>query len=323
MPKVSVIIPNYNHARYLDRRIRSVLDQTYRDFEVIFLDDASTDESREVFRKYEDDPRIRSVFNRRNSGIPFKQWNAGVRMAAGEYVWIAESDDYCELDFLETMVGILDADPDVGIACCRSCMVDENDNVLRVWFPWHKSIRGKFLHDFVNSGRVEVARSMIYENIIPNASAAVFRKSIYERAGYADETMRVAGDMMLWISMLEMSDFAYVARTLNCFRTHSGSVRHRTHGDGRIYLEEYAVLSRILKNHSVAYIDSLRVRNRLLKDLAVFLLSRHGRKQREIKAAIYTAARAVEPWLGIRLPLFLFRRMVEHAIYLVGRLLVR
>ncbi len=79
MPKVSVVIPNYNHAPFLDQRIQSVLAQTYQDFDIIFLDDASTDESQRVFSCYEQDPRIAAHFNPVTSGTPFRQWNKGMR----------------------------------------------------------------------------------------------------------------------------------------------------------------------------------------------------------------------------------------------------
>src|SRR5260370_20691240 len=96
MPTVSVIIPNYNHARYLRQRIESVLRQTYQDFEVILLDDCSTDDSRSILSSYAGDSRVRMEFNEVNSGSTFKQWNKGVRLARVEYVWIAESDDYAD-----------------------------------------------------------------------------------------------------------------------------------------------------------------------------------------------------------------------------------
>src|SRR3984957_7238976 len=101
MPKVSVVIPSYNHARFLRRRVDSVLQQTYQDFELILLDDCSCDNSREILSAYTGDPRARMEFNAVNSGSTFKQWNKGVRLARGEYVWIAESDDYSDTRFLE------------------------------------------------------------------------------------------------------------------------------------------------------------------------------------------------------------------------------
>jgi len=111
MPKVSVIVPNYNHARYLRQRVDSVLGQTFQDFELILLDDCSTDESRSVLSSYAGNPRVRIEFNEVNSGSTFKQWNKGVRLARGEYVWIAESDDYADPQLLERLVSRLDAEP--------------------------------------------------------------------------------------------------------------------------------------------------------------------------------------------------------------------
>ena len=77
MPLVSVVIPNYNHAPYLRRRVRSVLDQTFGDFEVLILDDASTDESLRVLDEFAADPRVRIVANETNSGSTFVQWRRG------------------------------------------------------------------------------------------------------------------------------------------------------------------------------------------------------------------------------------------------------
>ena len=84
MPAVSVIVPNYNHARFLRKRIDSILNQTFQDFELILLDDCSTDESRSILSEYASDPRVRLELNEVNSGSPFKQWNKGIRIARGE-----------------------------------------------------------------------------------------------------------------------------------------------------------------------------------------------------------------------------------------------
>jgi glycosyltransferase involved in cell wall biosynthesis len=105
-PRVSVAVPNYNHARFLRQRLDTILAQTYQDFELILLDDCSTDESRTILEQYAGDPRARLEFNEVNSGSTFKQWNKGVRLAQGKYVWIAESDDYSDARFLERLVSL-------------------------------------------------------------------------------------------------------------------------------------------------------------------------------------------------------------------------
>ena len=126
-PLVSVIVPNYNHARFLDERMESILGQTYQNFEVIILDDVSTDNSREVIEKYRNDPRVSQiVYNDENSGSPFKQWNKGFRLAEGELVWIAESDDSCERMMLERLVHCFEEYPDLSYAFAHSVSVDEN-----------------------------------------------------------------------------------------------------------------------------------------------------------------------------------------------------
>src|SRR5579864_5701533 len=123
MPAVSVIVPNYNHARFLRRRIDSVLQQTFQDFELILLDDCSTDDSRSILLSYASDPRVRIEFNKANSGSTFKQWNKGARLARGKYVWIAESDDYADERLLEKLVARLDEDPSAVFCYCRSWQV--------------------------------------------------------------------------------------------------------------------------------------------------------------------------------------------------------
>src|SRR5260370_33694300 len=129
MTTVSVIVPNYNHARYLHKRIDSVLGQTYQDFELILLDDCSTDHSRDILSPYGTNPRVRIEFNEKNSGSTFKQWNKGVRMANGKYIWIAESDDYADKRLLERLVETLEGNEKMVFAFCRSWRVTEDDQL--------------------------------------------------------------------------------------------------------------------------------------------------------------------------------------------------
>ena len=91
---VSVVIPNFNHALYLKQRIESVLNQTFQNFELIILDDCSTDNSKEVIERYKNHPKIsKIVYNEENSGSVFRQWIKGIKLSTGKYIWIAESDD--------------------------------------------------------------------------------------------------------------------------------------------------------------------------------------------------------------------------------------
>ena len=101
-PLVSIIVPNFNHAAFLAQRLESIYNQTFSSFEVILLDDASTDNSIEILNLYKNHPKTAHfIINTINSGSPFKQWQKGVELAKGELIWIAESDDYAAINFLE------------------------------------------------------------------------------------------------------------------------------------------------------------------------------------------------------------------------------
>jgi hypothetical protein len=308
LPKVSVIVPNYNHGRYLKRRLQSILDQTYQDFELVYLDDASMDDSAEVFAPFAADPRVRTVLNHTNSGSPFKQWNKGVREAHGEYIWIAEADDWAEPRLLETLVNRLEAHPNVGVAYCQSLIVDENDCV-----QWNavNSVRhldpARWTEDFVNDGRDECRRALIYQCTIPNASAALFRKDVYVRAGYANETLRLAGDWMLWVKMLLLSDVAFVAEPLNAFRKHAGSVTHRTTLDGTALLERCLVLSRIVDQIEVAPETLRRVCDAVVAEWVAMLPPQSSRLPWTRHQEIYRAAHALDRGLNTRLTKLLTR----------------
>src|ERR1035438_10369906 len=166
MVKVSVVIPNYNHSRFLPRRIDSVLKQSFRDFELVLLDDCSTDDSRSILSKYADDPRVRIEFNEVNSGSPFKQWNKGVELALGEYVWIAESDDYADERLLEKLVARLDAEPKAAFAYCRSWRVSLDDRTDGFVDPWY--VGGNQQHrwtaDYCADGLLECRNHMVRWN---------------------------------------------------------------------------------------------------------------------------------------------------------------
>jgi glycosyltransferase involved in cell wall biosynthesis len=228
-PTVSVVVPNYNHAKYLPQRMESILRQTYSDFEIIILDDASSDDSLAVIQNYLSIPEVRFVPNAQNSGTTFAQWNKGVDLARGKYVWIAESDDFAEPDLLGNLVPILHKNPEVGIAYGQSRMVDQNgmevmDTLARILEPLD---RRRWNASFVASGIEECRRYLLWLNTIPNASAVVFRKQTFLAAGKADFSLKLTGDWFMWVKMLLISDLGFHASIVNSFRQHGATVRER------------------------------------------------------------------------------------------------
>jgi glycosyltransferase involved in cell wall biosynthesis len=227
MPKVSVVVPNYNHAKFLAQRIETILTQTYQDFELILLDDCSTDGSRGILMQYAGDPRVRIEFNEVNSGSGYRQWNKGVRLAQGKYVWIAESDDYADKHLLEKLVGVLDSDANIGYAYCRSWQVKDGKLNGYICFGEDR-LNPRWATNFCVDGREEFANYFAWYNPVRNASAVVFRKDVYERAGGVEESFRLSGDWKLWSLMALEGKVAYVCEPLNYQRFHGANTQMNT-----------------------------------------------------------------------------------------------
>ncbi len=226
-PPVSIIVPNYNHARFLPQRLDSILAQTFKNYELIVLDDASTDDSREVLARYAKQAPMRLVINNKNSGSPFIQWRRGAELAAGKYLWIAESDDYADPRLLEVLVSEMHRNPNVGLAYCQSFSVDERGRLLGTLEFWTRPLDSdRWNRSYVNYGRDEVARYLVQRNTIPNASAVLLRKDLLLQASNRHvEWMRVCGDWLTWSRVLIRADVAFVAEPLNYFRSHGRSMR--------------------------------------------------------------------------------------------------
>jgi glycosyltransferase involved in cell wall biosynthesis len=219
----------------LRRRIESILAQTYCDFELLVLDDASPDDSRDIARRYLADPRVRLEFNEANSGNAYLQWRKGLSLTSCKYVWIAESDDYAEPTLLERLLEKLEDNPQVGIAVCESEVVDETDKlIIRYGDIWKNNESFaeydlSFLdREVVVSGPDYCRRLMIPWNTIPNASAVVFRRAAFEAVGGPVTFMKVCGDWFTYCKILMRFDIARIPDHLNYFRDHAVNVRSRT-----------------------------------------------------------------------------------------------
>ncbi len=248
MPKVSVIIPNYNHAHWLPQRIESVLNQTITDIEVLILDDCSPDNSLEVIRSYaQKDKRVQVIENTTNSGSTFKQWNKGVSLAKGDYIWIAESDDYAELNFLETLLPYFEQDKDVVLAYAQSTIVNEEGETIISYnknYQWiYKTDR--WSENFVEEGKVMAANYLVYHNCIPNASAVLMRRDKFLEVGGADETMTLNGDWYFYAKLLMLGKVAFNAQHLNWFRKHTATQRAKGAGTYVVYDEILTIVNYI------------------------------------------------------------------------------
>ncbi len=252
MPKVSVIVPNYNHAPYLRQRIESVLNQTYQDFELILLDDCSTDISREVLSEYINHPKVsHCVLNEQNSGSTFRQWEKGVHLAKGEYIWIAESDDWAEPELLETLCGLLDNQPKVGLAYCNTAIYRDGKCIGN--FASEKKNKfslSRWDIDYCISGNKEIEEALLWDCTINNASAVLMRKKIFRTILPDLNQFRYSGDWFCYLQFAAVSDIAYSHKMLNNYREHGTNVSKNA---GYDYLVElFLIYSWLMKAKVIA-----------------------------------------------------------------------
>jgi glycosyltransferase involved in cell wall biosynthesis len=234
MPKVSVIIPSYNHAPYLVQRIDSVLNQTFQDFELVILDDCSTDNSKEIIETYRTHKKISYiVFNQENSGSPFKQWQKGIELAKGEYIWIAESDDYSDIHFLEKLIQEFE-DPSVGIVFCNSHWIDDSGEIKKSLSIYNDS--------FKISGKEEVKRKMLYNSTIQNVSSCIFKKEL--AIGHLSKitSFKSCGDWLFYILLLTSSNLSFVGEKLNYFRWYHNNVSNKASATDLWLLEQVKMI---------------------------------------------------------------------------------
>lgn len=247
-PLVSIIIPNYNHAPFLKERIDSVLNQTYRNFEVILLDDYSSDNSREIIESYRGHVKIRHIeYNESNSGSTFKQWQKGLSLAKGEWIWIAESDDVASNEFLSNAIENTSRFQNVVLYFCDSYLINENNNLIKSnFFSETKS--------FYQNGRDFLRFKLVKSNVIRNASATLI-KSIELNSAMkiiADNgEIKLIGDLLIYSKIcFDSSGFVlYHPEKLNYYRQHSNTVRASFNSSG--YLNELNAFLKTFKSYDL------------------------------------------------------------------------
>ncbi|TZF86200.1 glycosyltransferase family 2 protein (plasmid) [Pedobacter sp. BS3] len=263
---VSVIIPNYNHAQFLEKRIDSILHQTYQDFEVIILDDCSTDNSKEIISQYHNNSHVSHVvYSKTNSGSPFKQWLKGIELAKGNYIWIAESDDFCDNNFLHVATSRLDTG-NIDLFFCKSIRVDENNNLLDELEWWYHDMSGsRWTENYTNAGDSEIRTYLYKKNVIVNASAVVFQNKpdICKYLKNIQE-FKYCGDWLFWLQYLKCSkQLSYSTDTQNFFRYHQATTRGSASIDrnreiaeifkwivsNNYYLNKKELIDYFIKNH--------------------------------------------------------------------------
>ena len=233
--KVSVIIPNYNYQDFIVERIDSILRQTYPIYELIILDDKSTDDSVKVIKdkiKTIKDIKVKLIENKTNSGCVFKQWKKGIHEIEGDYFWIAEADDSADPRFLETAMEAFD-DPDVVLSYTESQRIDENNNITHTNSQDLYNIYNtdRWDYSYINSGIDEIKNYLSVTNTILNVSSVVWKKGNYDEFLDTAANYKVAGDWYVYYKVLETGKVAFSNKAYNYFRKHSKSVSTKVKDD--------------------------------------------------------------------------------------------
>lgn len=224
----SIIIPNYNHGKFLKERLESILNQSYSGFEVIILDDASTDESITIMKEYFNHPKVKKVIiNQFNSGKQSLQWLKGINEASYEYIWIAESDDIAEPDFLEIAATYISNNSNPIIFYTDSFRMKGGENNINQ--QKYSAIKNTFfsqLHwvdDYIVKGFDEIDNYMKYVCTINNVSACIISKKEAIEVLSSFPHMTYYNDWLFYIMMAEKCDVIYSAKCLNWYRSHPNS----------------------------------------------------------------------------------------------------
>jgi glycosyltransferase involved in cell wall biosynthesis len=211
MPKVSVILPSYNHEKYIKESIASVLDQTYQDFEIIITDDGSRDRSVEIINRFSD-PRIKLFIHSRNQGLSITANNC-IKHSHGEYIAMLNSDDAWAPRKLELQVAFLDQHPEVGVVFGKVEWVDAESRLITdPNFPY------RYIFDFRNRSRFKWLRHFFYYGNCLCHPSSLVRRECYTEVGMYDPSLANLQDFDLWIRICLKYDIHILNQKLVRFR---------------------------------------------------------------------------------------------------------
>lgn len=253
-PLVSVIVPNFNHEAYLRQRLESIYGQSYGHFEVILLDDKSSDESVEILEEYKDrySNNTRLIVNDVNSGGVFHQWKKGIEEANGELIWIAESDDFCSLDLLERLVAFFDNEA-IMLAYTKTMFVQDEKEIWSIEEYLSDIDAELWKKEFISSAHMLVNKAWGIKNIVPNASSAVFRnpKGMAILDDVLWKKMRICGDWIFYLHIIRGGLVAYTPNATNCYRIHNNNTSVATYAKDVFYEEHEMVASTLCKLYKI------------------------------------------------------------------------
>lgn len=252
-PSATVIVPAYNHEKFIRARLDSILSQTIGDIDILVLDDCSTDGTTQVVNEYLTDPRVRFIRNETNTGSPFMQWLKGAELANAELIWVAEGDDLASHDFLEKMLPAFD-DPQVNLAFCRTEIVNEF-GVLQpgALDPYYKTSDFPFWGGTEKmDGLTAVEKGFGFMCLIVNGSATVIRRDKLIAGVAIAKTYKMCGDWYVYLSALVDAKLVYTTAATNYFRRHASSAVHKIEGTPQYFSERAQIAEYVVDTFNLS-----------------------------------------------------------------------
>lgn len=228
--KISVVVPNYNYSNYLYQRVYSILNQNYKIHELIILDDASKDNSlfyiKQIEQKISGFVNVKVVVNDINSGNAFSQWQKGMNLASGDYVWVAEADDYAKKNFLNEVVSPLKENNNIVISYADTGFIDSNGYITKNSLVDQIDIlkTNHWNASYVNKGISEINCYSYLNCTIPNVSGTIIKKGNYDEIFESAKKFHQSGDWFTYLNILNLGDISFINNTLNYYRVHGNNI---------------------------------------------------------------------------------------------------
>jgi len=249
MPEVSIIIPTYNREKFLSKAIKSILTQTFKDFELIIVDDGSIDNTREIVNGFiKQDRRIRYIY-RKNSGGTSVPRNEGIKQANGNYIAFLDSDDQWLPEKLEKQITFFknSKDKKLGFLGCGALAVKENTESIIAEYKLPNSFRGN------------VFFKLLKNNFILSPSGIIISKKILDMVGMLDKKFKMVTDWDLYIRILKKYNFDFIKEPLFKYYVHEKNITKTL--DRREMIEDAVNLFEKHKNDYSFYFPNLYAEN--------------------------------------------------------------
>ena len=278
-PKLSVVVPSYNHQDYISETLKSLEKQTFQNFEIIVVDDGSTDRTVEAVKSF---PSRARIFTQEHQGVVAAR-NRGVSLARGEYICFVDSDDVILSDRFEKQVAVLDSDLEVGLVFADALIIDSKGEQIGKFSDVYPVVPG------------DVAEMLVLHYCFTPMITVMVRTEVLRKTGPFEKPGPIS-DYIKWIEVAHLSKVYYDPKPLGCWRRHQRSTSKNVRQEKK-YVQTRMMLRRILRKYPRL---KAKVGKNIVKRfsrsyfLTGFFLAADGNIKRAKK--YYIKAAKVYPW---------------------------